>query len=70
MAFILSDDPSAVVQHHMQGSRIVQVDPQVDLLLWNDAVCFLQGQAQPFRSVALSPEGFGDEIADMPGSGP
>ena len=58
MAFVLSDDPPAVVQHHMQGSRIVQVYPQVDLFFRNDLISFLQSQAQAFRSVALPRKGF------------
>ena len=44
VAFVLSDNASAVVEHNVEGSRVIQIDPQIDFFLWNNTFCDLNGK--------------------------
>lgn len=66
MPLVLPHNPSPVVQHHMEGRRVILVDPKVDLLLRDNIFCSLQGKLQAGGSVAFPPLLFPDAVADMP----
>ena len=70
MLLIFGHNASAVFEHDPQGRGIIPENPQINLFLRNDAVSFLQRQAQAFCSVAFSAERLRNELADMTGAGP
>ena len=44
MAFILSDNTSAVVKHNVEGGRVIQIDAKIDFFLRNNVFCNLNGE--------------------------
>ena len=68
--FILPDNASAVVKHNLEGSRVVQIDPQIDFFLRNNTFCGLNGELQARRPISFSPFFFPDAVSDMTGAFP
>ena len=66
MAFIPRDNTSAVVKHHVEGSGVIQVDPQVDFFLRNYSMSNLKSELQTGGSIPFSPLFFPDTVTDMP----